>query len=111
CVSGETAQSEIISFTTTEGDDVYCIPYFLNGCSFDFIDHLILDGENDTRLYDLNTGCTDSNYDKRIDQIVDFAPGSQYFTRVSHGNFPISGDNLAIWIDFDDDGIFDESER
>src|SRR5690606_21044593 len=58
CVSGQTAQSETISFTTTEGDDVYCIPYFLNGCSFDFIDHLILDGENDTRLYDLNTGCT-----------------------------------------------------
>ncbi len=111
CVSGETAQSEIISFTTTEGDDVYCIPYFLNGCSFDFIDHLILDGENDTRLYDLNTGCTDSNYDKRIDQIVDLAPGNQYFARVSKGNFPISGDNLAVWIDFNDDGTFDESER
>lgn len=112
CVSGETAQSENISFTTTESDDIYCIPYFLNGCTYDFIDHLILDGENNTRLYDLNTGCTDSNFNDRTDEIVDLAPGNVYFTRVSHGNFPISGDNLAIWIDFNDDGIFDnETER
>src|SRR5690606_9838300 len=100
-----------ISFTTTESDDIYCIPYFLNGCTYSFIDHLILDGENNTELYSLNTGCTDSNYDNRTDEAVDLAPGNQYFARVSIGNIPISGNNLAIWIDLDNDGIFDESER
>ncbi len=111
CVSGEAAQSEINSFTTTESDDLYCIPYFLSGCTLTYIDNLILNGENETRLYDLNTGCTESNYENRTDRKVDLAPGNQYFTRVSTGNFPISGLNLAIWIDFNDDGVFDESER
>lgn len=111
CPSGQTTPSEIYSFTTVEDDEVYCIPYFLTGCFYDFIDHMILDGENDSRIYELNTGCTDSNYVNRTDLSVQLAPGNEYFTRVYKGNSSISGDNLAIWIDFDDNGIFEESER
>lgn len=111
CPSGETSEGEIIQFTTAE-DDIYCIPYFLMGCTYDPIDHFILDGENDTRIFDINTGCSDSNYYKNLDEFVDLAPGNTYFARVSHGNFPISGDHLAIWIDFNDDAVFDnETER
>lgn len=112
CVSGETAESEIISFTTIDYDETYCFPYFLNGCTYDMIDNLILPGENGTGFEDMNMGCTDSNYNDKTDQSVDLAPGNEYFVRVSHGNFPIHGDNLAVWIDFNDDGVFDnETER
>ena len=112
CWSGETAQSEVISFTTLQSDELYCIPYIITGCMHSSaIDNLIVDGENDTNLYDLNTGCSDSNYENKTDMSVDLAPGNQYFARVSAGNFGTSGNQLAIWIDFNDDGIFDESER
>jgi hypothetical protein len=112
CPSGQISQTDRFTFITTEGDDMYCIPYFLTGCSYDFIDHLIIDGENDSRIFDLNTGCTDSNYLKQTDISVDLAPGNQYFTRVYKGNSNVSGDHLAIWIDLNDDGIFDnETER
>lgn len=112
CASGETAQGETLSFTTVEDDEVYCIPYILTGCTHSSeIDNLIIHGENDTHLNDLNTGCSDSNYENKTDMAVDLAPGSQYFTRVSAGNFGASANQIAIWIDFDDDGVFDESER
>lgn len=112
CESGETAQGELISFTTLESDGLYCIPYFMTGCTNSSeIDNLILSGENDTSLYDLNTGCSDGNYENKTEMSVDLAPGNQYFARVSSGNFEVSGNQMAIWIDFNDDGIFDASER
>lgn len=110
CPSGATADGEWMSFTTIE-EDIYCFPYFLNGCVYGALDHLILDGENNTRIYDINTGCTDSNYYFNTEETAELAPGNQYFVRIDDGNFTISGHQLAIWIDFNDDGVFDESER
>lgn len=112
CSGGETSESEIISFTTLETDGIYCIPYIATGCIHSSaIDHLILEGENQTSLYDVNTGCSEAAFENKTDMSVDMAPGNTYFSMVSTGNFGISGNQLAIWIDFDDNGIFEESER
>lgn len=111
CMAGQTAEGETISFTTTAGSTGgYCTPIFQNGCEYGVvIDHFVLTGENETEIYDLNTGCTDSNYDDRTDESVDFAPGSEYLAWVTSGS--ISGDHCVIWIDLNDDGVFEESER
>lgn len=115
CMAGQTADGEIISFSTVVGSTGgYCTPIFTRGCGFSsVIDHFISIGENDTQIYDLNTGCVDSNYDDRTRLSVDFAPGFDYSARVSaaveYAN--ISGETIVIWIDFDNDGVFQESER
>lgn len=111
CAAGQTADGDTISFSTTQGSTGgYCTPIFLNGCEFGvLIDHFILTGENNTEIYDLNTGCTDSNYDDRTDESVDLAPGSDYSAWVTSGS--ISGDHCVIWIDLNNDGVFEESER
>ena len=111
CVAGQTAEGETISFITTAGSTGgYCTPIFQNGCEYGVvIDHFILTGENETEIYDLNTGCIDSNYDDRTDESVDFAPGSDYLAWVTSGS--ISGDHCVIWIDFNNDGTFEETER
>jgi len=112
CESGETAQGELISFTTLESDGIYCIPYIMTGCNNSSeIDNFIVSGENDTSIYDINTGCSDSNYENKTEMAVDLAPGNQYFARISSGNYGVNGNQMAMWIDFNDDGTFDESER
>lgn len=111
CMAGQTVDAEAISFTTTAGSTGgYCTPIFQNGCEYGVvIDHFILTGENETEIYDLNTGCTDSNYDDRTEESVDLAPGSDYLAWTTSGS--ISGDHCVIWIDLNNDGIFEESER
>ena len=111
CMAGQTVDGEAISFTTTAGSTGgYCTPIFQNGCEYGVvIDHFILTGENETEIYDLNTGCTDSNYYDRTDESVDLAPGSDYLAWVTSGS--ISGDHCVIWIDLNNDGVFEESER
>ncbi|HLW09871.1 MAG TPA: GEVED domain-containing protein, partial [Fermentimonas sp.] len=111
CTAGQTADGEAISFTTTEGSTGgYCTPVFQHGCEYDIvIDHFILTGENDTQIYDLNTGCSDSNYNDKTDISVELAPGSDYLAWVTSGS--LSGDHCVIWIDLNNDGVFEESER
>ncbi len=111
CVAGQTADGETISFSTTQGSTGgYCTPIFTNGCEYGVvIDHFILTGENDTEIYDLNTGCSDSNYDDRTDESVDLAPGSDYLAWVTSTS--LSGDHCVIWIDLNNNGVFEETER
>src|SRR5699024_10907285 len=73
-------------------------------------DDFTLEGENGTAIEDLGSGCSYIGYDSRIEEtdIVDLSPDGTYQAFVTPQN---SDDNVAIWIDFDDDGVFGESER
>src|SRR5699024_4881703 len=96
--------------TTAKFEDTdYCIPTFEFGCDFnDMIDDFILFGDNGSAINDVATGCADNSYDDRTDESVDLHQGYDYVATVVSGtNF----DRTAIWIDFDDNGVFEESER
>lgn len=103
--------SDKLTFTSLEiQDTTYCTPSFLNGCQYgSMIDDFSLYGEDNTAIINPQTGCASDAYDDRTDEIVHLAPGISYYAEVTHGK--ISGDNCVIWIDFNDDGEFDESEK
>lgn len=87
----------------------YCIPEFFIGCDYgDMIDNFILYGDNGSVISDIATGCSDNFYRDRTDLTVDLHQGYSYIAKVvSATNF----NHSAIWIDFNDDGVFDPSEK
>lgn len=89
----------------------YCRPAVLpTGCTAqDTINNFILVGESNTRINDVGTGCAATNYDNRTSQSVTLMAGRAYTAFVS-SQFS-SGQNLGIWIDFDDDCVFEASEQ
>ena len=81
-----------------------------NGCALqDTINNFILVGESNTRINDLNTGCAANNYDNRIAQSVTLMTSSVYTAFVSSQYS--SSEYVGIWIDFDDDSVFEPSEQ
>lgn len=90
-------------------EDCYCIPSFTLDCILgDMIDDFVLIGEDDTSIENMATGCSEDGYDDRTDESVYLYQGEEYTATVT--TQADQGDNVAIWIDFNDDGVFDESE-
>lgn len=89
----------------------FCAPMVLpSGCGFgDTINTFMLVGESTTRINDLNTGCAASNYDNRTSQSVTLFVNMAYTAYISSQYS--SGEYYGIWIDFDDDCVFEASER
>lgn len=102
--------SSPVSATINPITQCYCIPSFTYPCSSnDYIDNFSLSGENNTSIADIGTGCSTGNYDDQTTQApVDLLPTSTYIINISSGT---SGDYCAVWIDFDDDGSFQGSEK
>ncbi len=100
--------SLVMIFNTNSYAQTYCTPTFTTGCADDMINDFSIDGDNGTFIHDLATGCSAIAYDDKTSlAAVDLTPSVSYITTISSGT---SGDNCAIWIDFDDDGIFQTSE-
>lgn len=88
--------------------DCYCIPIYTTGCSYgDMIKDFVLNGENATGINDLNTVCAPNGYDDQTAQSVTLFQGVDYDAIISSG---FSSSNARIWIDFNDNGIFEASE-
>jgi hypothetical protein len=92
---------------TKAQENEYCSPTYSFGCNYDRIEDFVLNGENNTGIVDMETGCSEDAYDDRTDKSVDLAPGENYNIQITTLT---AGDNVAIWIDFNDNGIFEESE-
>jgi len=90
--------------------DAYCAPSVLStGCSVgDDINNFILVGESNTEINDLSTGCATNNYDNRTSESVTLFANMAYIAFVST-QFS-SGEFLRIWIDFNNNDVFETSE-
>jgi hypothetical protein len=102
-----------ILFCSISGYSQPCIPSpGLSGCSDgDDINDFILFGENGTALNTPGTGCDPSGnaYEDYTSLApVDLSQSVTYYATVST-DYPFTGDNLAIWIDFNDDDVFDNN--
>jgi hypothetical protein len=89
----------------------YCTPASGNyGCGDgDEVNSFSLVGENSTSISDLNSGCSTSAYDDQTAlAAVDLLPGASYTANVSSEYY---GDYCAIWIDLNNDQVFQSSER
>lgn len=99
----------------------YCTPSYTVGCADGYdINDFVLAGENGTSISDLATGCSAESYDDKTSlSPVEFHQGGTYTMKIST-NFPPDlsasplmeqGMNAVVWIDFNDNGTFDNNEK
>jgi len=88
----------------------YCTPTYNYDCEFGSeINDFVLSGENGTIINDLATGCS-GGYDDRTTSgdTITLAQGGYYVAKISTD---AENNDVALWIDFDNNGTFDETEK
>ncbi|CAF4107740.1 unnamed protein product [Adineta steineri] len=90
--------------------NAFCAPHVFN-CSYanTNINSFILMGEVSTQIYDLATGCATNGYDNRTSESVSLLANTSYGGQLSSQYN--SSEQFAIWIDFNDNSVFESSEQ
>ncbi|PIF44973.1 putative secreted protein (Por secretion system target) [Chryseobacterium sp. 52] len=82
----------------------YCIPEFDEGCSGgDVINSFEIPSAGFSHL---DTGCSQASYGDYVNQTINLNAGLNYSFSVTH---EYSSQNVRIWIDFDNNGTFDDA--
>ena len=89
--------------------NAFCAPRVVSCSLQDDIHNFFLMGESSTQIYNLATGCAANGYDNRTGQSVSLAGNNRYGAMVSSEYS--SSETLSIWIDFDDNCVFDSWEQ
>src|SRR5690625_5280484 len=99
-------------WTENEQEDIfYCESEYYSSCEFgNQISNVSLQGESVN--LDNDSQCSNGgNGDYTQLDNPDLLPGGTYEVSVSSDYFFLLGQNIRIWIDYDNDGVFDDSEE
>jgi len=84
----------------------YCLPVYTTGTTYD--DYI--DGVELGDIVNLNTGSvTGPSYNDYTDMSTNLELGTSYNLKITAGNY--SGDKYGAWIDYNYNGIFEDTER
>ena len=81
----------------------YCTPTYTYGCSYDYIDDIII-----ADLVHTNTGCSAGAYGDYTNMIANLTQGATHTFEIST---TYANESVSMWIDWDDNGIFEVSEK
>lgn len=96
---------------TVQSAPTNCVPLTSSGCSLsDRIDIFRLKGESSEININTGTTCFAGSYVDSTDYatVIDMARGKTYWGQIKAGT---TGDYVSIWIDANDNGLFENSER
>lgn len=86
----------------------YCPPNFLFGCGFgDRIHHFIVNGDGSSVISTTNGACGTGNYEDFTGANVTFSTGGTYVATINSGT---DYDHAQVFIDFDNDQVFQMTE-
>ncbi|PJJ66608.1 GEVED domain-containing protein [Chryseobacterium geocarposphaerae] len=112
--SGQSATSNTVSVGQNPVTQCYCTPTYTYGCSSgDNLNSFVITGAGTSTISDLNTGCNGSGY---YDRTAAFTPvnliaGQSYPVQINTTYTSPSYEKASIWIDFNDNGVFDAAEK
>ncbi|HRO75269.1 MAG TPA: GEVED domain-containing protein [Crocinitomicaceae bacterium] len=113
-ISGEKDSSNVVTVVAKAPTECYCEPVYTYGCQdlgageFVGINDFMLTGENGTEINDFGTGCSTNSYDDRTTESVDVYANNTYSAYISSNAIYAQG--ATVWIDFNDNGVFESSE-
>lgn len=116
CTSSSASDtSSVVTVSINAPTACYCQPTYSWGCnivggSYNIeINDFSLIGENNTSIVETGTGCSTNSYDDRTSSSVDLYMNTNYQAGIA-SNSNYGTENVAIWIDFNDNGQFESSE-
>src|SRR5690606_25497208 len=112
--SNTTDTSTVVSVGQNPFTECYCIPPYSTGCSSYNLNSFILTGEGTSEISDLDTGCNNDDgtgYSKRMSLFtpVDLLQDASYPVEINTTSTIPASTRASIWIDFDDNGFFDDA--
>jgi len=113
---GSTQNSNVVSVGQNTGAQClnYCIPAYTYNCgSGDDLNSFVITGVASSIISDLNTGCNGAGYYDRTTAFtpVNLLPGQSYPVQINTTYTSPTYEKTSIWIDFNDNGTFDASEK
>lgn len=109
----ETEASDIIQVNLITGIDCYCIPEYSQACDYtngSRITKVNLQGES--HLLHNETDCAEDNFADYTDlQAPDLIAGESYLLSISSDFYEPNKQQIKVWIDFNNNGSFEESEQ
>lgn len=111
CNGTNSDTSNIITVYQYPGVDCYCTPVYVYGCSDDdVISNVSLNGE--TVNLNNSTGCSANAYGDYTNLTApDLLPGENYIISVSTIYIWPEDEDVRIWIDYNENGVFEASEE
>ncbi|WP_190304150.1 GEVED domain-containing protein, partial [Paenimyroides baculatum] len=95
----------------------YCTPTYITGCSWDDdLNSFVITGHGTSVISDLNTGCNNATANAYSDKTTSFTPvdvmqSQTYPVQINTTYSSPTYELASIWIDFNDNGVFDASEK
>src|SRR5690606_21386475 len=113
--SNSTQTSTVVSVGQNPFTQCYCPPTYAYACSntSENVNSFILVGEGTSEIRDMNTGCSTGNYQDRttVFSPVDVLQDQPYTVQVNTNYSSAQFVWASIWIDFNDNGVFETSEQ
>ncbi|CAF1156034.1 unnamed protein product, partial [Adineta ricciae] len=99
----------IFTSTLVTVTNAYCAPLVISCSSADTMNDFILRGESGTLINDVATGCAAGAYDNRTSQTITLYTNLTYVALVSTQYSSL--ETVGIWIDFNNNFLFESFER
>ena len=101
----------VFTSTTVTVTNAFCSPLATTyNCAYqDNINDFILVGESNTQINNVGTGCAAGGYESRVSSSVTLFANTPYTAFVSSQYS--SSEYLGIWIDFNDNWVFEATEQ
>lgn len=111
--SGESDTSNVVSIDINAPTDCYCEPEYVIGCDFDgVISSVRFKNANGEVVFENQTGCSVDGYgDYTSVTPANLEQGKTYTIEIQTGSPDPINEDLRAWVDFGQDGIFDNDEE
>src|SRR5690606_14995998 len=113
--SNSTQTSNVVAVGQNLWNECFCTPVYTTGCATYNLNSFVITGENATVISDLNTACNNTDGTGYSQRMSLFTP----VDLIQEGTYPVQMNSTStntlqrasIWIDFNDNGAFETSER
>lgn len=114
CDLGSSKTSAPISVELNPAEDCYCTPSYTMGCEDgDVINFVQVKDESGAVVFENESDCSESGYADYSQELeaIELQQGATYTMRISSESELPEEEDLRIWLDFDQNGVFDEEEE
>lgn len=114
CEFGNSDTSIPVEVNLNPSELCYCVPEYTMGCDDgDTISQVLIVGANQEVLFQNDSSCSEDGYGDYTEELdsPELLQGETYTITITTASEDPTDENVRVWIDFNDDGIFATEEE